>query len=247
VSAEAKAVADEVVRLIKQEGFGGSIGAVTPFRSQANDITRLVSAEIDQSTLDKVDFIADTAHGFQGDERDLMLFSLCVTDNTPAQTLSWLSSQGNLFNVALTRARGVLHVFGNRGAAVGCGVTHVEGFARDFDSLADPHASGGDPAIGYYEPIFQQALEDAGLTAVPQHRVNQYRIDLAFPEADPPLAIEIDGEEFHTEWDGSRLRSDQERDIRLMSLGWRIRRYMAAQVRDDTDACVKEIKRLVKK
>lgn len=138
-------------------------------------------------------------------------------------------------------------MFGDRDAAVSCGVPHIEGFAKDFDGLADTAATGGDPAIGHYEPVLQEALADAGLTAIPQHRVNQYRIDLAFPEADPPLAIEIDGEEFHTEWDGSRLRSDQERDIRLMSLGWRIRRYMARQVRDDTDACVKEIKRLVKK
>src|ERR1035437_7192773 len=49
-------------------------------------------------------------HRFQGDERDVMLFSPVISRGAARETAGFLRSNGNLFNVAITRARGVLYV-----------------------------------------------------------------------------------------------------------------------------------------
>ena len=87
---------------------------VTPFRQQANRIRdELYDGEIPHEILEEK-LSVDTAHGFQGDEKDVILFSLCAGPGMPAGSLGFLRETGNLFNVAVSRARAVLHVVGNR-------------------------------------------------------------------------------------------------------------------------------------
>ena len=57
--------------------------------------------------LDRVHFNVDTSHGFQGDEKDMMIFSLCAGPNMPRGSRAFLRDTGNLFNVAVSRARAV--------------------------------------------------------------------------------------------------------------------------------------------
>ena len=45
-----------------------------------------------------------TAHTFQGDERDIMMISWAVADNSYTQSLMFMQ-KANLFNVAITRGR----------------------------------------------------------------------------------------------------------------------------------------------
>ena len=46
-----------------------------------------------------------TVHAFQGDEKDVVLFSLALTDKTSPKTYSWLRNNKELINVATSRAR----------------------------------------------------------------------------------------------------------------------------------------------
>ena len=59
--------------------------------------------------------IIDTAHGFQGDEKDVIIFSLVVGESLPKSTYKWMSVKSkNLINVSVTRAREKLFIVGNR-------------------------------------------------------------------------------------------------------------------------------------
>ena len=59
--------------------------------------------------------IADTVHKFQGDEKDVMIYSLVVTSNSPSSKIHWIdNSVPNLVNVAVTRARNTLYIVGNK-------------------------------------------------------------------------------------------------------------------------------------
>ena len=59
--------------------------------------------------------VADTVYKFQGAERDVIIYSLVVTDNSPESKIRWIDySSPNLVNVAVTRARTALYVVGNR-------------------------------------------------------------------------------------------------------------------------------------
>jgi len=90
------------------------IGVVTPFRQQANLITNNISQRfgVDIGSY----LLADTAHRFQGDEREVMIFSLVVGPSMRETTYGWMQSgtSKNLVNVSLTRARKELIIIGNR-------------------------------------------------------------------------------------------------------------------------------------
>lgn len=86
-----------------------SIGIVTPFTAQAERLHHAIPNEFASRIT------ASTVHKFQGDERDVMIYSLVVTDNSPASKIRWVDEVApNLVNVAVTRARQALYVFGNR-------------------------------------------------------------------------------------------------------------------------------------
>lgn len=85
-----------------------SIGIVTPFRQQAEAL----NTAIQKRHIDKID--ANTVHKYQGDEKDIMIYSLVVTDNSPASKIYWIDKViPNLVNVAVTRARQTLYIVGN--------------------------------------------------------------------------------------------------------------------------------------
>jgi very-short-patch-repair endonuclease len=57
----------------------------------------------------------DTANGFQGDEREVMIFSPVVADGMSDGASRWVGSPPNLINVAVTRARDALFVVADLG------------------------------------------------------------------------------------------------------------------------------------
>src|SRR5690606_20904368 len=81
--AEAKAVVEHLSALIEQ-GFEGTIGVVTFFEYQARTINEMASRAIGAQKLDRHAVKVFTANKFQGDERDVMLLSLCLGPSMPS-------------------------------------------------------------------------------------------------------------------------------------------------------------------
>lgn len=106
---EAEKVLDILSMMIDEfEGTGRTIGVVTPFAPQRELLIELVGSRHPDLTI-----TVDTAHGFQGDERDVMIVSLAVTEGcTPGQVR--FAANANLLNVALTRARGRTIIVGDK-------------------------------------------------------------------------------------------------------------------------------------
>lgn len=76
-----------------------SIGVITPFVNQK----KLIENVLQQKHLENV--TCGTVHSFQGDEKDVVLFSTAITDHTRAGTYEWLKNNKELINVATSRAR----------------------------------------------------------------------------------------------------------------------------------------------
>jgi hypothetical protein len=75
------------------------IGVITPFSNQRQVIDEaLRQARLTNATC-------GTVHSFQGDEKDVVLFSLALTDRTRDGTYRWLCDNRELINVATSRAR----------------------------------------------------------------------------------------------------------------------------------------------
>lgn len=81
-----------------------SIGVITPFVNQK----KLIEEALKKEGLDHV--ACGTVHAFQGDEKDVVLFSTAISDSTQAGTYEWLKNNRELINVAASRARDQLIV-----------------------------------------------------------------------------------------------------------------------------------------
>ncbi len=261
---EAAAVVEELRRIALTQRFLGEIGVVTPFRAQANLIKELIAQDDGLSAvLASRNFMSETAHSFQGDERDLIVFSPVVSRDTPPGAIGFLKSQGNLFNVGITRARGALVVVGDSAACVASEVDYLSEFARYVEGLSEraaPLARDTNPTpigrdypvvsrpelVSDWEKVFFVALVDAGIRPIPQYDVDQYILDFALVRPNGRrLNIEIDGEQYHRDWDGELVRRDQLRNLRLIEMGWDVTRFWVYEVRDSLPDCIARVKRWI--
>lgn len=248
---EAKRVVDEIMGILNTVGFDGTIGVVTPFRGQANLINVLLNEqEVSSSRVSGSELLVDTVHKFQGDERDVIIFSPVVSTDAPDSALRFLELNKHLFNVAITRARSTLIVVGDQLLADKLPETHVlrqfseyvnnldgqEAFAAEVAAVA-PDAAEYPPVsrpelVSDWERTFYVSLRNAGVKPIPQYPVDQYLLDFAVITGNRKLAIEIDGERFHRDWDGELVVRDRLRNLRLIELGWEVMRFWVYEIRD---------------
>ena len=260
--AEAKAVVLELERMLVRQGYRGSVGVVTPFRAQANKIRDLLHAHPQANLMLKNgELLVDTVHRFQGDERDVMIFSPVVSRAMPQGASIFLRKTGNLFNVAITRARATLVVVGDFGAARNSDIEHLSAFAgyverlntntdrakklerEDYDGGANYPTVTRPELVSDWERLFYTKLYQTGLRPIPQFNVEKYILDFALIAGSRRLDIEVDGERYHRDWTGELLRRDQVRNMRLIELGWDVMRFWVYELRDNMPQCVERVKR----
>lgn len=257
---EARAVASLIEDLLVKRKYTGSVGVVTPFRGQANRIRDYLS-KIEGLDIAGSGLLVDTVHKFQGDERDMMIFSPTVSTGISPSALGFLNAQGNLFNVAITRARSKLVTVGDISACANSGVSYLSAFVEHVSevsrsheasrsmSRATPSESAEYPAVSNPEMVsewerrFYRALYKAGIRTIPQYAVDEYRLDFAIIDGDRRLNIEVDGEQFHRNWDGELIDRDQLRNRRLTEQGWQVLRFWVYQIRDHEQDCVDEVRK----
>ena len=97
---------EEVINYIKSHSEQ-NIGVITPFVNQK----KLIEQGFKENNIKDVN--CGTIHTFQGDEKDVILFSLAVTDKTTDRTYDWLNTNRELINVATSRAKQKLVVIGS--------------------------------------------------------------------------------------------------------------------------------------
>ena len=102
--------AQEVIRLIHSfkaipEYSNFSVGVITPFRGQVNLIYELLAHENNITNI-----LVSTVHKYQGDEKDIIIFSPVVSKGMTPGAAKWVENPQNLINVAVTRAREALYV-----------------------------------------------------------------------------------------------------------------------------------------
>lgn len=90
--------ADEIVKYAAMNKEK-SIGVITPFANQKD----LINQKLKENGLENVS--CGTVHAFQGDEKDVVLFSTALTDKTGKGTYEWLKNNKELINVAVSRAK----------------------------------------------------------------------------------------------------------------------------------------------
>ena len=218
---ESAAVEGEVARalpFLKETGL--SVGVVTPYRAQVDKIAGLLSKRgVGPGRVDVA-----TAHGFQGDERDVIYFSPVVGPSMTERQAAF-AADPNLVNVALTRARRRLVIVGNFDACAAYD-NPLRDLARYVDHLESKMEDN--PlrlALG-------EALLRRGVLAEAGRIVGSDPVD---------LAIIRDGVRLDVECAPFPPGDGAARDRRVEAAGWRVLRFDGRQLGHDLDGCVEAI------
>jgi len=247
---EARHVAEIVVREMQRDR-NVSIGVVTFGIGQrdavqdAIDTIRRENRALDPlfSEDEEEPFFIKNLENVQGDERDLMIFSIgYAPDETGrfAMRFGPLNQTGGerRLNVAITRARSrVIVVSSIKGEAIDLSRTNALGVKLLRAYLE--YAEQGPAALGSevredserdFESDFERevasALEAEGLLVKRQVGCGGYRIDLALASPSRPgryvLGVECDGATYHSH--ATARDRDRLRQFVLEELGWKISR-----------------------
>lgn len=215
-------------------------GIVTPFRLQ---MERLGEATRARPWWEHVRgrLTVGTAHRFQGDECDVMIFSPVVADGMLPRLVGWVAGTDQLLNVAVTRARAALHVVGDLQACLAAG-----GFLGDFATAARDGWGSRDAALVLESPAemrMAELLEEAGLWFTSQHPLGHHRLDfLVVTPFGTRYDVEVDGRGHQTD---KAIRHDEIRDAALVAMGLKILRVDARRIFNKRDEIREVLRRLV--
>lgn len=169
--------------------------------------------------------LCGNAAQFQGDERDVIFLSM--VDGPPDDGQLRMLDAGpkdlykKRYNVAVSRARNQLWIVHsvdmNRHLKTGDLRRRLLAHAHDPDALLREMELQGNRADSPFEKAVMQRLIAAGYRVRSQWLVGAYRIDLIVEGLNKKLAVECDGEKWHTP---EQLQNDLERQAILERLGW---------------------------
>jgi very-short-patch-repair endonuclease len=242
--------------LLETQKYGGTVGVVCPHRGMVDRIRDKIGKTVHAHLLQASQFEAQTAHGFQGDERDVIVYAMGVHIDMPRGPKWFVAENSNLFNVALSRARAAFVVIGDMDTAESlqyenAPIEYLRDFVQYVRALGkSTKVPSGEPTFTpdqiWEERFYMKALKPSGLPVVSQYPLGPYKFDFALirKNKNRKLDIEIDGEAFHKDASGNRLRRDIDRDIYVKAQdgrSWDVMRFWVYELREDMDGCLKQI------
>jgi len=268
---EAEIVTDLVFEHFKKTPYK-TLGVVTFNLQQMNAIYDEIERRLKENPEFEKFFKEDRLEGFfvknlenvQGDERDVMLFSIGYgKDEQGNMTMGFgpLNKLGGekRLNVAITRAREKVVIVSSIKAAdidlkktKASGVLHLWHYLdyaeRGRDSLKLETKWGGEPESPFEEDVANE-IRRLGYEAIPQVGCSRYRIDIGVIEPAKPghflLGIECDGATYHsahTARDRDRLRQQV-----LEKLGWQIHHIWSSEWLFGKELEIERLKRAIEK
>lgn len=204
-----------------------SIGVVTPFRKQVEKLQAAIAAKNGKwSDAFIASIVVGTAHRFQGDECDLVIFSPVIAPGIKENLANWVAGTEELLNVAVTRARGAFHVVGDEDSCRSAGML--------LEELANyiANANGARRQSFHYdspaEEVVGDILSSLQLSFQTQVVKGSYRLDFVVTTPfGSHINLEIDGHQHYT---AEHIAYDEIRDRYISDLGYRVMRVSAKDV-----------------
>jgi very-short-patch-repair endonuclease/DNA polymerase III delta prime subunit len=249
---EALTIASLIVAAIDQPEYDGATFGVIALvgNTQASLIDKLLRHKLAAAVYDERRVMCGNPSHFQGDERNIVFLSLVDAPTGPGLLRTVASGARDMYkkryNVAASRAQDQLWVVHSMDRQAHLSPHDLR--RRLLDHAHDPAASmdtaGGqeEDVDSEFERLVLKELKMKGYRVATQWKVGGYRIDLVVEGVRERLAIECDGDRFHTL---ENLQADMERQAVLERLGWRFIRVRGSEFfRDPERALIPLYERL---
>lgn len=238
---EARAIVDKIAELLddplyqqRPDGHLCTFGVISLLaEDQAKYIKELLlrHPKVGEKVIEERNIVCGDAYAFQGDERDVIFLSMvkALDPNNPNDTVRAITDKGTAqrFNVAATRGRDQVFLYHS---------IPVEEFRNQDDwryKILNWYYNPKTEELEAGRKILKKEFDsgrasqfsydvgnliiDKGYQVLPEYPVIGYRIDLVIQGDNARLAVECDGDQYHTleNWE-----EDQFRERQLRRAGW---------------------------
>jgi very-short-patch-repair endonuclease len=234
---EADAIVQLLTGMIRERGFTGSIAVLSPFNAQVGLLQRRIRATLTEAEMH--DVRVSTIDRAQGSEADVVLFSTVIAAGVHPGAMTFYERERRRLNVAISRARSLCIVVGDRAFARASRVASLAFLAE----AAERRPRRREEFDSEWERRLYAALKRRGLEPIPQYPVGSRSLDLALEPEGRKLDVEVDGRRWHTDSDGNRKLADRLRDQELIARGWKVRRFWVHELAADMEKCVGIVER----
>ena len=234
--------------VISPDYANASIGVLCLFDDQVELVKELVTKEIDPAEWDEHSIAIVNPDGFQGDERDVILYSFSWDDDQmPRAALSARQQDSQhiqgMLNVAFTRAKDEIHVFHSAPidtfGLVGGSSATIADWLKHCQAVEDGREVKETPRAGHVDSEFEAQVADAlrfrGVEVTHQYPSCGFFIDIVCEKDGNRVAVECDGEIYHRDEHGNLRIEDVERQAILERAGWTVLRIPYRKWQQDPD------------
>lgn len=234
---EAKSIVALMLACMEHPNYNGmTFGVISLLGDeQAKIINQLAIEKINPQEYEKRKILCGNASHFQGDERDVIFISLVDSNEGEGPLRMTGDGIGNStkqrYNVAASRAKDQLWVIhsldvnndlksGDMRKNLIEYVTNPTAFEEQLNKII---VNADSP----FEISVASSLVRLGYHIIQQWVVGSYRIDMVAVCGDKKIAIECDGELYHSGYE--KIREDMERQAVMERLGWRFIRIRGSE------------------
>lgn len=253
---EAEALVMWLAEMVQNPGYSNaSFGVICLFEQQVRLVSDLVSEHISEEDRLEHQLVVVNPDGFQGDERDVILYSLSF--DAKGMTRAQLSARQaerehiqGMLNVAFTRARDEMHIFYSAdieefSTASGTGKIRdwLTYCAQESERIHSNQESRPEEekCQSLFEAEVLTALREKNVKVFSQYPSCGYFIDLVAELNGKRLAIECDGELYHLDEHGQLKAEDIYRQEVLERAGWEVLRIPYRSWRENRSQSIERI------
>ncbi|MDQ1032745.1 very-short-patch-repair endonuclease [Streptomyces umbrinus] len=238
---EADAIVDCLAELVDDPAYRDKTMGVITLQGpvgQVQLLDGLIKKRLPAPVRERHQIRVGNPASFQGDERHVILLSMVTAD--PPRIAGGHRSERQAYNVAASRAQDQMRLFysvpPDRLKSGDLRLNLLTYMQNPPAALATADSLGLVPS-DVRRPLFEQhvylRLKDRGYHVIPQYPAGSKRIDLVVVGARGRLAVECDGDYYHSSTE--QICHDQQRDRELQRVGWKFWRIRESEFRYDPD------------
>ena len=246
---EAKAIVALLMACMEQPEYAGkTFGVISMLGDeQAKLIQSLIFEHIDAKDIERRRILCGNASNFQGDQRDVVLLSIVDSNSGSGplklQDFGPKEAYRKRYNVAASRAKDQMWVVDSLDSANDLKPGDIRKQLIDYSlnpaAFENTNEEIEKKSESPFEASVARTLTSRGYHLIQQWEVGAYRLDMVAVCGKKCVAIECDGERWHS--GEAKIREDMERQTILERIGWRFIRIRGSEYYRNPDATMERV------